>query len=74
MLIPTGVPEQAKAKISRDVKSGEENFSISNALPHGKLLIKFSALLTRFFNFTDSYLFTIETNPSNSALTLRGSK
>lgn len=53
-MIPTGVPEQANAKISKDVKSGLLNFSISNSLGHGKSLIISSALLTKFPSNLDS--------------------
>ena len=48
--------------------------SISNSEGQGKFSISYSALVTKLFNFKDSYLLTIETNPSNSALALIGSK
>ena len=74
MLIPIGVPEQAKLKMSKFVKSGFENFSFSNSLDHGSLSIKPSAYSTRVLNFLEVSLSTIATKPSNSALAPSGSK
>lgn len=52
--MPTGVPEQANANISNDVKSGLLNFSISNSLGQGKSLIISSAFSTKFPSNFDS--------------------
>lgn len=35
MLMPAGMPEPAKVSTSRDVKSGERNWSFSKSAPHG---------------------------------------
>jgi len=51
MLMPTGVPEHAKAKISNEEKSGFLKTSTSNSLGQGNYFIKFSASVTKLFNF-----------------------
>ena len=68
------MPEQAKHRISKEVKSGDLNFSTSKSVPQVKFAIKISAYSTRVVNFLDSLLLTTDTNPSNSALTLIGSR
>ena len=52
--MPTGVPEHANAKISKEVKSGLLNFSISNSLGQGNSFIISSALSTKFPSNFDS--------------------
>ena len=72
--MPTGTPEDPNAKIYKLVKSGFLNSSTSKLLPHGKYFNSTGAFSTNFDNSSDSFLFTTDTNPSNSALTLRGSR
>ena len=74
MLIPTGIPEEAKASTYKLVKSGFLNYSTSKSFPHGRSVMIFSANVTNWLRIVDYYLFTIATNPSNSALTFKGSK
>ena len=70
MFIPTGVPEEANANISSDVKSGLFffyyrlssnkydiyflNVSHSKSLLHGRYYINFSAFYTKLFRSLDS--------------------
>jgi hypothetical protein len=35
MLIPAGIPDPAKVRTSREVKSGDRNLSFSKSSPHG---------------------------------------
>jgi hypothetical protein len=72
--MPIGVPEHAKLKMSRFVKSGLENFSFSKSFDHGSFSIKPSAYSTSVLNFLEVSLSTTATNPSNSALAPSGSK
>jgi len=74
MLIPIGVPEHAKAKMSKFVKSGLENLSFSKSLLHGSLEIKPSARSTNVLNLSEVSLSTIDTKPSNSARAPEGSR
>ena len=73
MLIPAYVVEPAKVRTSSDVKSGFRNLSFSNSFGHGSRGRIFSDASTRAWNFSDFFLFTIATNPSNSLLKPAGS-
>lgn len=64
-MIPTGTPDDAKAKTSKLVKSGFLNYSTSKLLPHGKCFNKTGANYTNLVNNTDYFLLTTETKPSN---------
>jgi hypothetical protein len=46
MLIPTGIPEEAKASTYKLVKSGFLNYSTSKSFPHGRSVMIFSANVT----------------------------
>ena len=68
MLIPAYVVEPAKVRTSSEVKSGLRNLSFSKSLGHGSRGRMLSEASTRAWNFSDFFLFTIATKPSNSLL------
>lgn len=74
MLIPIGVPELAKVRISKEVKSGLLNSSTSKSLPQVNNFINSPAFSTKFPKIFDFSLSTIDTNPSHSALFFKGSR
>ena len=63
ILIPAGIPLDAKAMISREVKSGRRKWSFSKAAGQGRRGSKPSAALTRSPNLALMALFTTATNP-----------
>lgn len=63
ILIPAGMPDDAKLKTSRDVKSGRRNVSFSYSFGQGRRGRKDSAFSTKEPNFALISLLTIATNP-----------
>ena len=63
ILIPAGIPEPAKDRTSRLVKSGLKNSSFSKSLVQGNLGIIDSATLTRPPNACVRSTFTQAANP-----------
>lgn len=74
MLIPKGVPEDPKARIERQVKSGFKNLSFSKLSGQGIFFKNSGAYSTNLCVIALYSLLTKEANPSHSALTYLGSK
>lgn len=64
MLMPAGMPEPAKVRTSREVKSGVRNLSFSKAGGQGSSFSSCSALATSRSNLALMALFTMATKPA----------
>lgn len=67
MLMPAGMPEPAKVRTSREVKSGVRNLSFSKAGGQGSSFSSCSALATSRSNLALMALFTMATKPAGES-------
>lgn len=65
MLMPAGMPEPPKARMSREVKSGRRKVSFSYSLGHGRWAKRCSAPSTSAWNLALMALFTTATKPAS---------